>query len=335
MLDRFVHDSKASIRSNGWTFAHALHAFGLSSLCMIIDLGSCHEWFRVSLCVAMACLSMLKRTRRYFPLWWSLSLVIYSPCFIKSSLSLIMLPTLFFYFSLLGLILWKQAARFCVPEAFFENYRLCLGVSSLVYLILLGSWAMWWEIVFLTWGLLLIGCGFFWQISYARFWMFFESSVVLFGTFLLYACALEPSLWGSSAWIAMMVFSSWNFLLWPARRQEKPSLEKLQVDLSSPQGLGWACFLSLEQWRPCAIYLETGLQEPVLKDEEGRLLKGPAMAWYLMQSCGGLWQLWARLFEKLPVSVASRVFKTFQYLIEVKTENLSNTLLELIEKRKR
>ncbi len=248
-------------------------------------------------------------------------------------------PAAFLYLGMLAKWGLGACERFFLPMNLFETYRSLLAVSVFSSLALLGPWDTLFFAFALMWSSFLLISGLLWKIRFPQFLPLLESCIVVSSLGMFYSLFSSEGLSNSSALFFMMAMSSWNFLVWPARRQEKASLEKWQWTQSSQVGLGWALFLRLEQWRSTPIFFSRLSDDCTgncrVLDENRAIKEMPEAAWYLMRSAGGIWSLWARVFEKMPRRLQKAAVWLIEQRIKVSETELSEELRALIKERER
>lgn len=336
MFQKLFQDPRSSISYNGWTLAHGLHLLVVTQLVLNFGLWDSGE-FGAAFFTLLGLLSPLffQKVRSLWSYALLLNVGIYSYYQTFSLLFIAFWPAWIMHLLALLTFLLVRAEKFCFPLAVFENYRLLLGVCCASYFVLVGSIHTQFDVLLFVWGVFLIGRGFLWHLGVARFFLPIEACIVALSLGLSYLAFDQKTLKPLEGVMIFAFLSVWNFLIWPARRQQKPQVEKWRFCETSEIGWGWARWLRLEQWRASVICFELYEGPPVLVDELGKERPWPEVVFYLMRSSGGVWLLWAKCFEKMPLGIQKFIACFLERLIQISKEEIPLSLLKAIEQRKR
>lgn len=340
----FQSEARQDHCQNGWTFGHIAQWLLIAGFFMLVDLIGAAKFEQAALAGIFLFLSFFRLSQAVLAFLWGAVFAVYIVTAFSFHVSLLTWPVLLLY--PLMLLLWGHSKphRFSWNMNFFETYRALLALVTFSWLGLLAPWDSLFCVFALLWSVCLLVNAFLWQVKFPNFFSFIEPCIVASSLGMFYSLFSCSDFSTSSALFFMMTMSSWNLLVWPARRQEKASLEYLKWPSSSELGWGWALFLRLEQWKSSPIYFTSLTQNQmsdeaknayVLLDENHKQQKGPEAIWYLMRSCGGIWSLWGRLFEKLPMKCQKAVVWLLEARLHIDQNQIDDDLREAIKERER
>jgi hypothetical protein len=341
-----LNSQRMALSLNGWTFGHALFYFSLTSLFMIWDAISKENTllaylllFLGALCLLMPSLKSAKIVYSFcFVAIWALYAFFFCQ-FTNLALCLFTWPVWVFYTVILVFWSLSSSQKFFWQVSLFEGYRLALACSSFVALLFVDFQNSYENSFFwmatLLWSMFLLTSAFLWQLRFPHFVKALESLVVVSSLAMIYSSTLVNEFAFSKAFFVMSALSSWNLLVWPARRQERASVEYLQWSSLSKEGLGIALFLISEQWRSSPICFKNKEEGWSVIDEKAEELKESSALWYVLEATGGFWTLLATFMKNSPLFIQKQIQRFIEYKLCRCENDLTREEIDQIKKRRR
>lgn len=341
-----LNSQRTALSLNGWSFGHAFFYFSLSSFFMIWDVISNANALLASLLLFLGVFCLLwppiKKAKLFYgfcflAIWGLYALFLCAGT--NPAFCLFTWPIWIFYTSMLAFWSLSSSRGFFLPMSLFEGYRLALACASFAALLLVEfkdspENSFFW-IATLVWSMFLLMSAFLWQLRFPHFVKTLESLVVVSSLAMIYSSTLVSEFAFSKACFVMSALSSWNLLVWPARRQERASVEYLQWAPSSKEGLGIALFLISEQWRSSPICFKNKEEGWSVIDEKAEELKGSSALWYLLEATGGFWALLARVMKNSPRFIQKQIQRFIEYKLSRSENDLTREEIDQIKKRRR